>query len=40
MAKIEDNEKIFEEMESEVDKRLGDLYAEGNLFNKKKRTIH
>jgi len=40
MTKIEDNQKFFEEMEADVDQRLGDLYEEGNLFGKKKRTIH
>ena len=40
MAKIEDNTQLLAEMEAEVDQRLGDLYEEGNLFGKKKRTIH
>ena len=40
MTKIEDNQQLLSEMESEVDQRLNDLYEEGNLFGKKKRTIH
>ena len=40
MTKIEDNQQFLAEMEAEIDQRAADLYEEGNLFGKKKRTIH
>ena len=40
LTKIEDNQQFLAEMEAEIDQRAADLYEEGNLFGKKKRTIH
>jgi len=40
MTKIEDNQQFLADMEAEIDQRAADLYEEGNLFGKKKRTIH
>ena len=39
LTKIEDNQQFLAEMEAEIDQRAADLYEEGNLFGKKKRTI-
>lgn len=37
---IANNHELLSEMEREVDERMAELYEEGELFDKKKRTIH